>query len=280
MFSAADTGRLHGRLSVYYTPAAQPVETGSGDDDPDSVEDSERDDETVMTESQMLSDNMFDLESDADEDENCIEGVDSDYKRAMILQKGNAIEKRRIRLGPPQDSDVVGRKVPPQLQLKKVENMLNKVSKGVAVELVHAPPVARASKSDMLSTAETGMTAPSADLQMKMSKKSKKIAFDDFDKLLGLQSKSGNPIHRIMSSFMGPLMRMIRVGVLIIRLSFNIGTWRDPYLSFWVLVGLSVICLILIVFPWRSFFGLLSLICLGPQVSLFLGYVAGQTFRI
>ena len=242
------------------------------------MEDSERDDETVMTESQMLSDNMFDLESDADEDEGCIEGMDSDYKRAMILQKGNAVEKRRIRLGPPQDSDVVGRKVPPQLQLKKVENMLNKVSSGVAVELVHAPPVARASKSDTVSVSmvDSGMTAPSADLNMKMSKKARKIAFDDFDKLLGLQSKSGNPIHRIMSSFMGPLMRMIRIGVFVIRLSFNIGTWRDPYLSFWVLVGLSVICLILIVFPWRSFFGLLSLICLGPQVSSYLWYVAGH----
>ena len=234
--------------------------------------DSERDDETVMTESQMITDNMFDLDSDADEDEGSIEGLDSDYKRAMMLQKNSSHDKRRIRLGPPQDSDVIGRKVPPQLQLKKVENMLNKVSRGVAVELVHAPPVLRASKSDIssLCTSSTGMTAPSAELQAKVNKRARKIAFDDFDKLLGLQSKSGNPIHRIMSSFMGPLMRMIRVGVFIVRLSFNVATWRDPYLSFWVFMGLSTICLILIVFPWRSFFGLLSLLCLGPQVSLYL----------
>lgn len=220
----------------------------------------------------MISDNMFDLDSDADEDEGSMEGMDSDYKRAMMLQKENSDSKRRVRLGPPQDSDVIGRKVPPQLQLKKVENMLNKVSRGIAVELVHAPPTLAAPKNETLSSLQgsssTGMTAPSAELQAKMNKKARKLAYDDFDKLLGLQSKGGNPIQRIMSSFMGPLMRMIRVGICLVRLSFNVTTWRDPYLSFWVLVGLSLICLILIVFPWRSFFGLLSIICLGPQVSL------------
>jgi len=221
-----------------------------------------------MTESQMIGDNMFDLDSDADEEEGSqIEGLDQDYKRALMYQK----TEKRIRLGPPQDSDIQGRKIPPQLTLKKVENMLYKVSRGVSLELVHAPPQMTTSASYAASgqgVSSTGMTAPSAELQAKMSKKGRKIQYDDFDKLLGLQSKTSNPVTRIMSSFLGPLMRMIRVFVVLFRLSFNVTTWKDPYLSFWVLVFLCLLCLILIVFPWRSFFGLLSLLCLGPQVRL------------
>jgi len=262
---------------VYYIPEAKP-ESGSGadddDDDDDSMQDSDRDDETVMTESQMIGDSMFDLDDAEEEEEDGItDGMDSDYKRALAFQSGEDSTRRRIRVGPPQDCDVLGRKVPPQLTLKRVENMLNKFSGNVSLELVHAPPRAlSASRSDSLdnaaSSSTTGMAAPSAALQAKIDKKARKLAYDDFDKLLGLQSRNANPIHRIMSSFMGPIMRMIRVGVFLVRLSFNVTTWRDPYLSFWVLVMLCLLCLILIVFPWRSFFTLMSVVCLGPQVSL------------
>jgi hypothetical protein len=253
---------------VYYTPAAPTAESGSvGEDESDL--DSDRDDETVMTESQMIGDTMFDLESEGEEEEMNMEGVDFNYKRAMTLQSNEVNAKRRIRLGPPQDTEVSGRKVPPQLQLKRVETMLYKVSRSVSVELVHAPPRAvrpGAVSTDGQSVASSGMTAPSAEVQASVMKKAKKIPYDDFDKLLGLQSRNANPVHRIMSSFMGPLMRMIRVGVYLMRISFNVTTWRDPYLSFWVLVMLTSLCLLLIIFPWRFFFLISSVICLGPQV--------------
>lgn len=230
--------------------------------------DSERDDETVMTESQMVGDTMFDLESEGEEEEEMnMEGVDFNYKRAMTHQSSGVItSKRRLRLGPPQDTDVSGRKVPPQLQLKKVETLLYKLSRGISVELVHAPPLAEQTVTAPVDVAATGMIPPSAEVQANVMKKARKLTYDDFDKLLGLQSRTGNPIHRIMSSFMGPLMRMIRVGVYLIRISFNVTTWRDPYLSFWVLVMLSSLCLLLIVFPWRLFFLASSVVCLGPQV--------------
>jgi hypothetical protein len=259
---------------VYYHTEEPTHNTGAGNEDgDDSDSESDRDDETVMTESQMMGDSLFDLDSDEDAENGEEEGVDFNYKRAMAYQTADSVtsKQRRLRLGPPQDTEVRGRKVPPQLQLKKVETLLYKWSMGVSVEMVHAPPRLehRGTVSlDGLDTASTGMTAPSPEVMASVMKRSKKVATDDFDRLLGLESGSANPIHRIMSSFMGPLMRMIRVVVYLLRVAFNVSTWRDPYLSFWVLVLLCFVCVLLIVFPWRMFFLVTSSVCLGPQVSV------------
>ena len=262
------TGRLHGRLSVYYT-TEPPTSTENADED-DSDVDSDRDDETVMTESQMLGDSLYDLDSDNDDDDDYgmnLEGTDYNYKLAMTSQPKGGAYDRRLRIGPPQDTDLSGgNKVPPQVQLKKVEALLHKFSRSISVEMVHAPPTLE-KKDNIESIVSSGMTAPSRELQDKMSKKAKKLMYDDFDRLLGLQSRNANPVHRIMSSFMGPLMRMIRVAIFLLRISFNVSTWRDPYLSFWVLAMLSSACFLLIFFPWRAFFLVTSIICLGPQVS-------------
>ena len=262
------TGRLHGRLSVYYT-TEPPTSTENADED-DSDVDSDRDDETVMTESQMLGDSLYDLDSDNDDDDDYgmnLEGTDYNYKLAMTSQPKGGAYDRRLRIGPPQDTDLSGgNKVPPQVQLKKVEALLHKFSRSISVEMVHAPPTLE-KKDNIDSIVSSGMTAPSRELQDKMSKKAKKLMYDDFDRLLGLQSRNANPVHRIMSSFMGPLMRMIRVAIFLLRISFNVSTWRDPYLSFWVLAMLSSACFLLIFFPWRAFFLVTSIICLGPQVS-------------
>jgi hypothetical protein len=268
--TTGDTGRLHGRLSVYYTTEEPAQNAGQGsDDEGDSDSNSDHDDETVMTESHMIGDSLFDLDSDEDGENEEEEGVDFNYKRAMAYQTTNAVTstQRRLRLGPPQDTEVKGKKVPPQLQLKKVENLLYKFSLGVSVELVHAPPQRGEVNLDALDPALTGMTAPSPEVLANVKKRSKKGSTDEFDKLLGLESGSANPIHRIMSSFMGPLMRMIRVPVYLLRVAFNVSTWRDPYLSFWVLVLLCFVCFLLVIFPWRIFFFVVSLVCLGPQVS-------------
>ena len=261
------TGRLHGRLSVYYTTEL-PTSAENADED-DSDVDSDRDDETVMTESQMIGDSLYDLDSDNDDEdyEMNLEGTDYNYKLAMTSQPKGGAYDRRLRIGPPQDTDLSGgNKVPPQVQLKKVEALLHKFSRSISVEMVHAAPTLE-KKETVDSLVSSGMTAPSRELQDKMTKKAKKLMYDDFDKLLGLQSRNANPLHRIMSSFMGPLMRMIRVAIFLIRISFNVTTWRDPYLSFWVLMMLSSLCFLLIFFPWRAFFFVASVVCLGPQVS-------------
>jgi C2 domain len=261
------TRRLHGRLSVYYSAEA-PVATDNGSIEEDCSEaDSEHDDETVMTESHMIGDSLYDLDSDHEDDETNILGADFHYKRAVNQEVSVGAYNRRNRIGPPQDTDTTsGNKIPPQMQLKKVEALLHKFSKSISVEMVHAPPRLETSTSFGDNLAAPGMTAPSRELQEKMTKKIKKHLYDDFDKLLGLSSGSSNPVYRIMSSFLGPLMRMIRIAVYLMRISFNVSTWRDPYLSFWVLVMLISLCLLLIVFPWRMFFLVSSVVCLGPQV--------------
>jgi hypothetical protein len=254
---------------VYYAAApATENEAGASDEEEDSEEDSDRDDETVMTETQLIGDSMFDLESDPDEDDDePMEGLDFNYKRAMMKQTERArAVMRRIRLGPPQDIDVQGKKIPPQVILKRVENTLHKVSLRISQELIHERPQAHRVGATSFTDNQSSSAATKEQIPP-MSKRAKKLQLDDFDKLLGLQSRTNNPINRIASSFLGPLMRMIRVGVYLIRIAFNVSTWRDPFLSFWIFVFLSTLCVILVFFPWRSFFLLASLVCLGPQVS-------------
>jgi hypothetical protein len=244
---------------VYYapTPTTPAAEGEEAEEDETSDEDSDdNDDDTIVSEAGM-GDSMFDLDGEDDtyEEEELMEtpashGAGSPYGDDTATRKK---KKMRIKVGPPQNHDTKGlTKIPPQVSLKKVENMLHRFSKGIAVEIVH-PPVAGV---EMVGAQTAGSTT------------TKKAPLDDFDKLLGLQTKSSNPINRIASGFLGPLMRMIRILVYLVRVSFNVATWRDPYLSSWGFLFLSVVFLILIVFPWRSFIFVSSLVCLGPQVSL------------
>lgn len=222
-----------------------------------------------MTESQMMGDDGFDMDSASDEDDEAnLEGADYNYKKVALAQKqqkGKTRLVQRVRLGPPQDSDVKGKKVPPQVTLKKMENLMYKFSKNVSVEFVHSGPQ---TENDGDLCLDTGMTPPSKELRTKMAQKAKKAQADEYDKILGLTVSYTNPIQRIMSSFMGPVMRMMRVAVFIMRIAYNLSAWRDPILSFWLLVILVTLFLILIVFPWRSFFFLTSIATMGPQVSI------------
>lgn len=225
-----------------------------------------------MTESHMVGDSMFDLDSEAEDDEELnVEAADFNYKRAMSHQDNQALAQKRIRLGPPQDADVSGSsKVPPQLQLKKVEHLVYKSSMNISVERVAVP-----ARKDNTCDLTNGNYNSIDSLPPNFQKKVKKAPLDDFDKLLGLQSKSANPVLRIMSSFMGPLMRILRVPVYIVRVGFNVTTWRDPYLTFWIFAALVVLCFVLIVIPWRSFFLVSTSLCFGPQVSVMHLYFVG-----
>lgn len=206
---------------------------------------------------------FMDLEGE-DEDEMMNEGepfgASSPYGETPA---SGATERPRIKVGPPQNTETKGRKIPPQVHLKRIENILHKISKGVSVEMVH-PPVAVDGAEAMGSLS---VTTDAVKAQLEAIKK-KKVYYDEFDKMLGLQTRNPNPVLRIASGFLGPLMRMIRILVYLMRVSFNMATWRDPYLSSWMFLFLSVVCFILVIFPWRTFFFVTSLLCLGPQVSL------------
>ena len=235
---------------------------GDDDEDDSSEDDDDRDDETIMTESQMEGDSMFNLDMEPDDEDMDGEGGGKDKEAGSgFFDDNEAVTKSRVRAGPPQNNDVKGtKKIPPQVHLKKVEFILHKLSMGISVELVHPPP-------DFDRALQEAKEAESGKESNSIVAKKKKPAMDDYDRVLGLQSRSANPVQRIASSFLGPLMRMIRIFVYLVRVSFNTATWRDPYLSFWVLVALSTVCFILAVFPWRKFFLVVTIAMFGPQVS-------------
>lgn len=261
---AGGNTRLHGRLSVYYT-AAPPVggESTRGDEDDDSSEDSENDDESMDT-----ADTMFNLDYDVDELDDPL--VEQETIQNAYQQQGNLLEptvtKTRLKLGPPQDVDRRGDKVPPQLQLQKTERRMHNYSFKIAVEPVFAQ--ANTGEESNIGNPRNAKGESREVLlnDQNAALKKRKAVYDEFDKLLGLKSRSANPLSRIMSSFLGPLMRMCRIILYAFRISYHTFSWRDPFLSFWVLVALCFLCLVLIAFPWRQFFFLAVAALLGPQV--------------
>ena len=257
----AGATRLHGRLSVYYsaaTPTQDEVAGTSGDEDDWTEDNVDEDDDMTCS---GMGDDLFNLDDNEDEE---IEqsGVPFAYQDSTSLVKSSTAA-RRIRPGPPQDTEMAGRKIPPQVQLQKIERLMHKLSMKVSVEMVSAPSHAVLSPESRAKEAENH-TAVDAHAE---AFHTKKAVYDEFDKLLGHHERTANPVTRIMSSFLGPLMRMIRVAIYIFRIVFHISTWRDPFLSFWVLAFLGLLFVILVIFPWRKFFLLLTIALLGPQVS-------------
>lgn len=60
-------------------------------------------------------------------------------------------------------------------------------------------------------------------------------------------------------------MRILNVVVVFIRSIMSIMTWRDHYLSFWVLIILVILTFVLLITPWRLVLFVCGFITLGPQ---------------
>lgn len=61
---------------------------------------------------------------------------------------------------------------------------------------------------------------------------------------------------------------MIEMGYLCLypfRALFNIFTWQDPILTFWVSIICPFVATLLYLFPWRIFFGIAGSVLFGPQ---------------
>lgn len=86
-------------------------------------------------------------------------------------------------------------------------------------------------------------------------------------------AKFTNPLAALTQTFLEPVMKAIEVYLYTIRSGFNVFTWKDPILSFWVLVFMILMCVVLIVFPWRLFFFLIGFIGFGPQ-NILLRYLS------
>lgn len=174
--------------------------------------------------------------------------------------------------------DAGGASVPPQVTVKRVENLFHKRSYSVAVEKVVVPPSKELVQSTENDHNNSELTINTEHIEKRMEEK-RKAYLDEFDKLLGLQSRSANPINRIMSTFLGPLMRVLRIPVFIFRICFNAYTWRDPYLSFWLFCSMCVTLLVLMAFPWRLFFLVATIGCVGPQNIILRRYLEKRASR-
>jgi hypothetical protein len=240
------------RLSIYVSPVDDQDESSSEEESEYDSDNGDRDDEGMMDQG---DDGFENLDSDEDGEDDDDEGRERGF-----LGSGKASLTRRIRIGPAQNSDTSGRKVPPQVHLSKVEHMMHRLTKNISVEHVHFPPP----HLQMQLGKEVNAKGPASDVITQKEKQN----FDDFDRLLGFRTKNPNPILRITSSFLGPLMRMIRIVIYATRIAFNLTAWRDPYLTFWIFAFFSTLTFILLIFPWRTFFFVSTLLLLGPQVGL------------
>lgn len=87
------------------------------------------------------------------------------------------------------------------------------------------------------------------------------------DKLLGLgQFSNGNMIVSKISPYVEPVICGANSFLCLFRALFNIFTWRDPFLSFWITVIGTVTAAVLFVFPWRIVLFVAGLALVGPQV--------------
>jgi hypothetical protein len=263
-FSGGTTDlRTARRLSIYVAPVEEQAVGGQDDSEEESDDESQEggnEGEGMMDEEDEEGYGKMDdsdEDSDDDDEDEAQRAARKKKKQGRLFEAGQASKTRRIRVGPPQNSDKSGRKLPPQAHLSRVEHMLHKATKNISVEHVHFPPPHVQSQLGK----EVNAKGPAGDVLTAKEKQH----YDEFDKLLGYRTKNPNPIVRITSSFLGPLMRMIRIVIYAVRISFNICSWRDPYLSFWIFAFLCALAFVLLIFPWRTFFFLASLVLLGPQ---------------
>jgi hypothetical protein len=81
------------------------------------------------------------------------------------------------------------------------------------------------------------------------------------------QYSHGNPILARLGLYLEPIIGSALSFLCFFRALFNVYTWRDPMLSFWVSLILSALTAVLFVFPWRIALFLAGLVVVGPQVS-------------
>ena len=88
----------------------------------------------------------------------------------------------------------------------------------------------------------------------------------ELERLLNIgQYSSGNPVVARVGLYVEPIISAAHSGLCLSRVIYNIVTWRDPILSFWISLLLLAATLILAVFPWRLFLFVTGLVIMGPQ---------------
>ena len=94
----------------------------------------------------------------------------------------------------------------------------------------------------------------------------RKNVASELDRLLNVgQYSSANPVVSRVGMFIMPMISAAHSGLCLCRAVYNVATWRDPMLSFWVTILLLLVVAVLLIFPWRLFFMAVGFMLVGPQ---------------
>mmetsp|Transcript_1048 Transcript_1048/g.2220 ORF Transcript_1048/g.2220 Transcript_1048/m.2220 type:complete len:995 (+) Transcript_1048:328-3312(+) len=89
---------------------------------------------------------------------------------------------------------------------------------------------------------------------------------DENDRILETGKYSHpNPWISRIGTIIQPLNEMVIEGLCFFRALYNIFTWKDPILTFWITVIGPVLVVILHCFPWRLILGIAGIVLFGPQ---------------
>jgi hypothetical protein len=89
---------------------------------------------------------------------------------------------------------------------------------------------------------------------------------DEIDKVLAINKYSNsNPWINRVAVVIQPIVEMAQLPLLLFRALFNLLTWQDPILSFWVTFMCPTGAIVLYLCPYRIIFGVLGIYYLGPQ---------------
>jgi len=179
-----------------------------------------------------------------------------------------------IPIGPEQCADESGTSVPFKIVLKRLERFVNKITFGLFDEVnLHVVQETSIDRSLFISHVDQNQRAVFYDPKNHMHTINHNT--DEFDRLLGLKQISseekygGMPVQhmiaKLKSEYQGPVMRMINTGLIMTRIMVNVFIWKDPILSFWLLLFLILLMFILAFFPWREVLLLVGFIAFGPQ---------------
>jgi hypothetical protein len=89
---------------------------------------------------------------------------------------------------------------------------------------------------------------------------------DEYDKILYINKYShANPWINRVAIIVQPIVEIAQAGLLLVRATFNVFTWQDPFLSFWISIIGPVVAFVLYIAPYRLILGALGLYLFGPQ---------------
>lgn len=100
----------------------------------------------------------------------------------------------------------------------------------------------------------------------KQEKTNPKKICDEYDKLLGIGKYSHpNPWISRVGVLVQPIVEIVLGVLCMFRAVFNIFTWRDPILTFWLSILGPALVIVLHFFPWRLVLGIVGVVLFGPQ---------------